>query len=99
VSTGASQRKGWRPGPFLIEHVERRQTDVGDFFVAEHEFVACVGAACGRSIGWPIICAVAPPVSANKPAALNTGTAWLLRLRIGTVSSFLVLTTRSFVTL
>jgi hypothetical protein len=37
--TGASQYKGRRRGPFLIEHVERRQTHVRHFFFAERELI------------------------------------------------------------
>jgi hypothetical protein len=40
LQAGPTQR-----GVFLIENVEGRQTNVGDFFVAEHELVARVGAA------------------------------------------------------
>jgi hypothetical protein len=50
TSTGTSQHKGWRRGPFLIEHVERRQADVGDFFLAERKFVTRLDMPC-RDVG------------------------------------------------
>jgi hypothetical protein len=44
-ASGQLQAGPTRCGVLLIEDVEGRQTDVGDFFVAEHELVARVAAA------------------------------------------------------